>query len=127
MAGSKIPAIKTIGPITTIGPSLTFFKTDLFTNGTNIGFGVVMSGTGTYSVQHTFDDIYDTAVFPNVTAINTSATWFNHEIVNNQTTATIDGNYAFPIVAVRTYLSAVTTAGFGGVTLNIIQTGIGNH
>ena len=38
----------------------------------NVGIGVVVSGTVTYTVQHTFDDIFD----PNVTP-----TAFDHAIV----------------------------------------------
>lgn len=72
-----------------------------------IGFGVVVSGTITYTVQHTFDDIYNPAVTP---------TWFNHAYVAAQT-ANMDGNYAFPIAAMR----IISTAGTGTATITILQ------
>jgi len=73
----------------------------------NVGFGCEVTGTVTYSVQHTFDDIYNTAITP---------VWFNHAFVNAQTTNQ-DGNYAFPIRAMRLNV----TAGTGSVTINILQ------
>ena len=75
----------------------------------NIGFGcVINSGTATYSVQHTFDDIYNPAITP---------TWFNNSTVNAVTTNQ-DGNYAFPIRAMRLNVTAST----GSVTINILST-----
>lgn len=77
----------------------------------NVGFGVVInSGTPTYSVQHTFDNVLD----PNVTP-----TWFTHPTIFDETTNQ-DGNYAFPVAAVK----LVITAGSGTATLNLIQAGI---
>ena len=74
----------------------------------NVGFGVVVSGTVTYSVQHTFDD----------PAIGFT-TWFSHPTIagksNNQ-----DGNYAFPVTGVK----LLVTAGEGSATMNLIQAGI---
>ena len=74
----------------------------------NIGFGCEVTGTVTYSVQHTFDDIYNPAITP---------VWFNHAFVNGAT-ANQDGNYAFPIAAMRLNV----TAGTGSVTINILST-----
>lgn len=74
-----------------------------------IGFGVVVSGTITYTVQHTFDDIYNPAVTP---------TWFNHAFVNGQT-SNVDGNYAFPVAAVR----LISTAGTGTATITLLFNG----
>lgn len=72
-----------------------------------IGFGCVVSGTVTYDVQHTFDDINNSSVVP---------TAFNNSIVSGQT-SNKDGNYAFPIRAVRLNI----TAGTGSVTLTVLQ------
>lgn len=77
-------------------------------NGFGIGLGLVISGTGTYKVQHTFDNIQDSTVTP---------TWFDHPVVTGKTTST-DGNYAFPIRAVRLTCTAYTS---GAGTLTIIQ------
>lgn len=74
----------------------------------NVGFGCEVTGTVTYSVQHTFDDIYNPSITP---------VWFNHAFVNNAS-ANQDGNYAFPISAMRLNV----TAGTGSVTINILQT-----
>lgn len=74
----------------------------------NVGFGCEVTGTVTYSVQHTFDDIYNAAITP---------VWFNHAFVN-AATANQDGNYAFPIAAMRLNV----TAGTGSVTINILST-----
>lgn len=74
----------------------------------NVGFGCEATGTVTFSVQHTFDDIYNLAITP---------VWFNHAFVVGSTTS-VDGNYAFPISAMRLNI----TAGTGSVTINILQT-----
>jgi hypothetical protein len=74
----------------------------------NIGFGCEITGTATYSVQHTFDDIYNPAITP---------VWFNNATVNAATT-NMDGNYAFPVSALRLNVTAST----GSVTINILST-----
>lgn len=76
-------------------------------NAFGIGFGCVVSGTVTYDVQHTFDNIQDSTVTP---------TAFTHSTVIGKT-ANQDGNYAFPIRAVRLNVSA----GSGTVTLTLLQ------
>lgn len=69
----------------------------------NVGFGVVVSGTITYKVQHTFD----------------GTNWFDHPTVTGLT-ANQDGNYAFPVSQIR----LTTTAGTGVATLTAIQAGL---
>jgi hypothetical protein len=83
---------------------------DTMQNPFNVGFGVVASGTITYSVEHTFDDV----------ASGVSATAFAHPIVAAQT-ASKDGNYAFPVKAVRINV----TAGTGTATITLVQAGGG--
>lgn len=73
----------------------------------NIGIGVVVSGTVTYTVQHTFDDIYDSSITP---------TAFNHSTLATQT-ANKDGNYAFPVRAIRIN----NGAGTGTTTMTLLQ------
>ena len=74
----------------------------------NVGFGVAVSGTVTYTVQHTFDD----------PAIGFT-TWYSHPTVaaksDNQ-----DGNYAFPVTGIK----LLVTAGDGTATMNLLQAGI---
>jgi hypothetical protein len=73
----------------------------------NVGLGVVASGTVTYDIEHTFDDIFDTSVTP---------TAFKHSTLAAQTTSK-DGNYAFPVRAIRIN----NTAGTGVTTMTILQ------
>jgi len=75
----------------------------------NVGFGVTITGTPTYTVQHTFDNPWTT----------TSPVWFDHPTVAAETTNQ-DGNYAFPVAAIK----VVVTSGTGTATLTLIQAGI---
>ncbi len=74
----------------------------------NVGFGVAVTGTVTYTIQHTFDD----------PAVGFT-TWFPHPTIaaksDNQ-----DGNYAFPVSGIK----ILVTAGTGTATMNLIQAGI---
>ena len=74
----------------------------------NVGFGVVVTGTVTYSVQHTFDD-----------PATGFTTWFSHPTVAAET-ANADGNYAFPVTGVK----VLVNSGTGTATLKLIQAGI---
>jgi len=82
---------------------------DLYISPFNVGFGVVATGTVTYTVQHTFDN-------PQTVA---SPTWFSHPTIaaksDNQ-----DGNYAFPVAAIK----VLVTAGAGTATMTLIQAGV---
>ena len=84
--------------------------TDYYANPFNIGFGVVVNGSVNYTVQHTFDNIQD----PNATI-----TWFPHPTVFNEN-ANQDGNYAFPVTAVRIVNNPDA---IGSVTFTVIQAG----
>lgn len=78
----------------------------------NVGFCVQVSGGATvnYKVQHTFDNVQDSSVTP---------VWFDHPTVTAKI-ASADGNYAFPVTAVR--LNA--TSNDGTLTFVVIQAGI---
>ena len=76
----------------------------------NIGFGVKITTTARYTVQHTFDDVQNT----------TNPTWFSHEFVE-ATAGASDGNYAFPCAGIRLEVSADN--GGGSVTGTFIQAG----
>jgi hypothetical protein len=80
----------------------------------NVGFGVVVTGTVTYNVEHTFDDIYS----PTFNA--STANWFQHSTVTAQSTNK-DSNYAFPVRAIRLNVTANTA---GTATLTLIQAGL---
>ena len=68
----------------------------------NIGFGVVVSGTITYSVEHTFEDPFRDA------GLTANTVWFTHE--------TVTATKAVRVVAV--------TGTAGTATLTAIQAGI---
>lgn len=74
----------------------------------NVGFGVIVSGTVNYTVQHTFDD----------PAVGFS-TWFSHPTISSETTNQ-DGNYAFPVTGIK----LLVNSGDGSATLKLIQAGI---
>lgn len=74
----------------------------------NVGFGAIVSGVVNYTIQHTFDD----------PAVGFT-TWFPHPTVAAQI-ASADGNYAFPVTAIR----VTVNSGAGSVTLKVIQAGI---
>jgi hypothetical protein len=64
----------------------------------NVGFGIHPIGTATYTVQHTFDDPF-AADFDPATAV-----WFNHPDITAES-GNNDGNYAFPVRAIRLNVS----------------------
>ena len=74
----------------------------------NVGFGVVVTGTVNYTVQHTFDD-----------PATGFSTWFSHPTVAGQT-ANADDNYAFPVTGIK----VLVNSGDGSVTLKLVQAGI---
>lgn len=74
----------------------------------NVGFGVIVTGTVDYTVQHTFDD-----------PASGFSTWFSHPTVAAQV-ANADGNYAFPVTGIK----VLVNSGSGTATLKLIQAGI---
>ena len=79
----------------------------------NVGFGTrTNGGPFTYSVQHTFSNVQDASV---------SAIAYTHADVSLKVSAQ-DGNYAFPVRAIRIALGTVAVS--GNLYLDIIQTGM---
>lgn len=74
----------------------------------NVGFGVIVTGTVNYTVQHTFDD----------PAVGFS-TWFSHPTIASLA-ANADGNYAFPVTGIK----LLVNSGDGTATLKLVQAGI---
>jgi hypothetical protein len=74
----------------------------------NVGFGVIVTGTVDYTVQHTFDD----------PAVGFT-TWFSHPTITDETTNQ-DGNYAFPVTGIK----VLVNSGDGTATLKLVQAGI---
>lgn len=103
------------------------FVPDWNANSFSIGFGtIIITGTPTWTVQHTFDDTLVSRNFVGISGIGTSTTaaytvsstantWFSHPIVS-AVTANIDGNYAFPVTGIRLTLTAA-----GSVRLKLDQ------
>lgn len=82
----------------------------------SVSVGVDTNGSTTgYTVQHTFDDPWATYT----TDFGTDAVWYDHETLVNKT-ADDDGNYAFPVTAVRLRLDA---NGTDVVEMTVIQSG----
>lgn len=74
----------------------------------SVGFGVDISGTINYTVQHTFANVLDPLID------SPSAKWWDHSSVASKTADT-DGNYAFNIAAIRLLINSVSA----GATANI--------
>lgn len=89
---------------------------DVNNNPFNVGVGVTVEGgsTLTYSVQHTFDDVWAPEFDPS------TASWFTNSGLGAKATS-LDGNYAFPVTAVRLNVTAFTS---GSATLTLVQAGM---
>jgi len=74
----------------------------------NVGFGCVVTGTVSFSVEYTYDD---------VDAVG-SPTAFTHATVATKT-ANIDGTIGYPVAAVRIN----NASGTGSITMTLIQAG----
>ena len=83
---------------------------DTYISPFNIGVGVEVGSGCTVAIQHTFDNIWDSSVTP---------VWFNHPTLVGLI-ANADGNYAFPVTAVRVNQSV----GSASTTVKIIQAGM---
>lgn len=80
--------------------------------GGGISVAVTITGTINWDIQHTLDDIFES------TTAAQDAKWFDHADLAGETTSG-DGNYAFPIRAIRFLTNSVTTG--ATVRMNIIQ------
>lgn len=81
---------------------------DRKTNPFNVGIGTILkSGSANWTIQHTFDDVFNPSVIP---------TWLNHSSLAS-ISATTDGNYAFAVMAIRTKINS----GTGTVTSEFLQ------
>lgn len=92
---------------------------DQYLGPTSIAVGIVINtgATGTYTVEHTFDDVFDENFNP------ATATWFdNDDVALVGATTNQDGNYAFPPSAVRLNVT-VSNSDPAGITINLIQAG----
>jgi hypothetical protein len=97
------PQVVTLSAVATSAPLVM----DRKQNPVNIGIGVTVTGTATYTVEHTFDDILS-----GVTPV-----WLPNATLAAATTSQ-SGNYAFPITAIRLNVTAWTS---GTVTMTVLQ------
>jgi hypothetical protein len=81
----------------------------------NIALSVVVTGSVTYTVQYTFDDVFAKDY------VASSGTWTAHPSLGAKTT-TLDSNLAYPARAVRVQLASGST---GSIVFTIIQAGGG--
>jgi hypothetical protein len=87
----------------------------------NIGIGTVVNSTGTqtYNIEHTFD------YFGNLSSgfngfLSSLATWYANTGIS-AATSNANGNYAFPVTAIR--LNVTAGASQGTVTAKLVQAG----
>ena len=92
--------------------STTVHVPDTFRDPFNIGIGCVLTGTATYSIEHTFEDVLS----PTFNA--SSATWFKNSGISSKS-ANQDGNYAYPVNGIRLTIES----GAGSVTAYHLQAG----
>lgn len=93
---------------------------DIYRNPFNVGIGVKLSSGAslTYTLQHTFDQLRrEPASDP---FVEDSLGWHDHADIN-ASTASEDGNIAFPVYGVRLKVTSFTS---GTATLTMIQSGL---
>lgn len=105
--------------ITTAGAGSTIWPQNYYVSPFNVGFGLEVSAANA-TVKHTFDDIWG------MTNPIVSAVWYNHEFVVSAS-ANTDGNYAYPVAAIRVSVATITTASNGRVVFTHIPAGIAGN
>jgi hypothetical protein len=80
-----------------------------------VGCDISAGGSLTYTVEHTFDDVFAAGFNP------ATATWFPNAGLTAQTTDK-DGNYSAPVTACRLNVTAWIS---GTITMTVIQAGNG--
>ena len=91
------------------------YAVDLYISPANIGLAVTVTGSITYKVQYTFDDVFASGYSPG------SGNWFDHPTLAGSSSA--NSNISYPATGIR----LTTTAGTGTATLTIIQAGGGGR
>ena len=90
------------------------YPPDHYVSPFNVALSVVVSGTSNYTVQYTFDNVFDKGYDPD------TGNWTDHPSLTAQTT-TKDSNIAYPVRGVR----IKSNSGAGTATLTAIQAGGG--
>jgi hypothetical protein len=89
---------------------------DYMLNPFNIGVAVRVTGTVTYTVEHTSDDVFAATFNP------ATATWFAHTTLTSLSANAVS-NYAFAVRGIR----VTVTAGSGTASLTIVQSGVASN
>jgi hypothetical protein len=105
------PFVTTVDSVTTASP---VYPTDTYIAPTNIGLGVVVTGTINYTVQYTFDNVYATGYSPS------TGNWINHPTLTSQTISK-DSNISYPVRGIR----IIYNSGTGSALFTVIQAGGG--
>jgi len=90
---------------------------DHYVSPANIALNVVVTGSITYTVQYTFDNVFAADYDP------ANGNWTNHPTLVTQTT-TKDSNISYPVRGIR-LISPASPSSSGTATLTIIQGGGG--
>lgn len=98
--------------VTGVGESQVY-PVDTYISPSNMGLAVLVTGTITYKVQYTFDNVFAP------TYVAASGNWFDHPTLVGS--ASGSSNIAYPVTGIR----LITTAGSGSAALTIIQAGGG--
>lgn len=94
------------------------FIPDIFQNPFQIGIGCVIgTGNATYSVEHCFE--FATVMSPTWNG-TTGVNWMQNSGINNTTSVTTNGNYAFAVAAIRLNVLSTSNATVT-VTMNLLQ------
>ncbi len=90
---------------------------DYFQNPFAIGVGVnIGTGSATYTVEHTFDqNIVYNPLFNGISALlptgtTGTAVWFANSGISGTSNITTNGNYAFPVAAIRLNVASTSTS-----------------
>jgi hypothetical protein len=81
----------------------------------SVGIGVTKTGTVSYSVQYTYDDVFSSSFDP------TTAGWFTMSGFPGGTAASADGTISSPVTAVRLNAATITS---GSLVMTVIQAGM---
>jgi hypothetical protein len=92
---------------------------DHYVSPANIALNVVVTGTITYTVQYTFDDVFAKGYDPTAASSN----WNNHPTLVTQV-ITANSNISYPVTGIR-IISPASPASTGTAKLIIIQGGGG--
>lgn len=114
ISGSAAGAI-TIG-VNGAGDSRTIIL-DTYQMPFNLSVGALVTGTPTYRLQYTYDDVF-AATWPNSSTQN----WFTHSTMTGLT-ASADATINNPVTAIR--IGITTGASPQSITLRVIQSGLG--